>query len=75
MRDMTAERTLMCNLYNISTTRQMMIEWTRAMRDVFGNLQPSLDIYPNFAAPMGRTIRRETEGRSTTAIRSTRRTS
>ena len=44
----------MCNLYNVSTTQQMMIEWTRAMRDVIGNLQPSLDIYPNYPAPVVR---------------------
>lgn len=41
----------MCNLYNVTTTQQAIIEWSRAMRDVLGNLEPSLDIYPNYAAP------------------------
>ena len=44
----------MCNPYNVSTTQQIMIEWTRAMRDVIGNLKPSLDVYPNYPAPVVR---------------------
>ena len=44
----------MCNLYNITTTQQAIIEWTRAMRDQAGNLQPSLDLYPNYPAPVVR---------------------
>lgn len=45
----------MCNLYNVTTSQQAIIEWTRAMRDLAGNLQPSLDIYPNYPAPVVRT--------------------
>ena len=41
----------MCNLYNITTTQRAMIEWTRAMRDLAGNLEPSFDIYPDYPAP------------------------
>lgn len=37
----------MCNLYNITTSQDAIREWTRAMRDVMGNLEPSLDVYPN----------------------------
>lgn len=44
----------MCNLYNVTTTQQAIIELSRAMRDVVGNLEPSLDIYPNYAAPVVR---------------------
>jgi putative SOS response-associated peptidase YedK len=44
----------MCNLYNVTTTQQAIIEWSRVLRDVSGNLQPSLDIYPNYPAPVVR---------------------
>ena len=44
----------MCNLYNITTTQRAMIEWTRAMRDLAGNLEPSFDIYPDYPAPVVR---------------------
>ncbi|RUW24955.1 SOS response-associated peptidase [Mesorhizobium sp. M1E.F.Ca.ET.041.01.1.1] len=37
----------MCNLYNITTSQDAIREWTRAMRDIMGNLEPSLDVYPN----------------------------
>ena len=50
----------MCNLYNVTTTQQAIIEWSRAMRDVLGNLEPSIDIYPNYPPPwsaMPRTAR------------------
>jgi putative SOS response-associated peptidase YedK len=36
-----------CNLYNITTSQDATCEWTRAMRDIMGNLEPSLDVYPN----------------------------
>ncbi len=44
----------MCNLYNITTTQQAIIQWSRAMRDHAGNLQPSLNLYPNYSAPVVR---------------------
>ena len=44
----------MCNLYNVTTTQQAIIQWSRALRDQVGNLQPSLDIYPNYRAPIVR---------------------
>lgn len=44
----------MCNLYNVTTTQQAIIEWSRAMRDVLGNLEPTIDIYPNYLAPVVR---------------------
>ena len=44
----------MCNLYNITTSQDAIREWTRAMRDIMGNLEPSIDIYPNTPAPVVR---------------------
>jgi len=44
----------MCNLYNITTSQDAIREWTRAMRDIMGNLEPSLDAYPNTPAPVVR---------------------
>ncbi|RUX08321.1 SOS response-associated peptidase [Mesorhizobium sp. M8A.F.Ca.ET.165.01.1.1] len=44
----------MCNLYNITTTQEAVRQWTRAMRDVIGNLEPSVDIYPNQLGPVVR---------------------
>ncbi|MGE0282964.1 MAG: SOS response-associated peptidase [Rhizobiaceae bacterium] len=44
----------MCNLYNLTTAQQAIIQWTRAMRDLSGNLEPSLDLYPDYAAPIVR---------------------
>lgn len=45
----------MCNLYNITTSQQAILQWTRAMRDRSGNLEPSLDVYPDQLAPIVRT--------------------
>lgn len=44
----------MCNLYNVTTTQQAIIQWSRAFRDQAGNMKPSLDIYPNYPAPVVR---------------------
>ena len=44
----------MCNLYNITTTHEAIIQWSRAMYDRAGNLEPSLDVYPNYKAPVVR---------------------
>ena len=49
----------MCNLYNITTTQQAVIEWTRAMRDLAGNLEPSIQVYPSYKAPV---VRNATDG-------------
>jgi len=42
----------MRSLYNVTTTQQAMIEWSRAMRDLAGNLEPSIDIYPDRFGPI-----------------------
>lgn len=44
----------MCNLYNITTTQQAMLDFTRALRDLAGNLEPSIDVYPDYPAPVVR---------------------
>ncbi|RWH07717.1 MAG: SOS response-associated peptidase, partial [Mesorhizobium sp.] len=44
----------MCNLYNITTSQEAIRQWTRALRDISGNLEPSVDIYPNQPAPVVR---------------------
>lgn len=50
----------MCNLYNISTNQEAIRALTRAIADKLGNLQPSLDVYPDRPAPV---IRATAEGR------------
>ncbi len=46
----------MCNLYNITTTQEAIRQLTRAMRDISGNLEPSLDVYPDYKAPIVRNV-------------------
>ena len=42
----------MCNLYNITTTQEAMRRLFRVETDTFGNLEPSLDVYPDRPAPV-----------------------
>lgn len=44
----------MCNLYNITTTRDAVIAFTKAFRDKAGWNQPSYDVYPGYQAPVVR---------------------
>jgi putative SOS response-associated peptidase YedK len=44
----------MCNLYNLTTNQRAIIEFSRALRDLTGNLEPELDIFPDLAAPIVR---------------------
>lgn len=46
----------MCNLYNVTTTQEAIRQFTRTLRDIAGNLQPSLDVYPDYQAPIVRNI-------------------
>lgn len=32
----------MSNLYNITTSQEAIRQWTRALRDIIGNLEPSI---------------------------------
>ncbi|MGX5840791.1 SOS response-associated peptidase [Mesorhizobium sp. ArgA1] len=49
----------MCNLYNITTTQEAVRQLTRTLRDISGNLEPSVDIYPN---QPGLVVRNTTDG-------------
>ena len=44
----------MCNLYNLTTNQQAIRDVARVMEDSLGNLEPSLDIYPDRPAPVVR---------------------
>lgn len=44
----------MCNLYNVTTAREAIIRMTRAMRTSAAWNEPSLQIYPNYRAPVVR---------------------
>lgn len=44
----------MCNLYNLTTNQQAIIDFVRALRDLTGNLEETLDIYPDYLAPLVR---------------------
>lgn len=44
----------MCNLYNVTTAKEAIIQWTRAMRDRASWNEPSLQIYPDQPAPIVR---------------------
>lgn len=46
----------MCNLYNVTTTQEAIRQFTSALRDIAGNLEPSLDVYPDYKAPIVRNI-------------------
>jgi putative SOS response-associated peptidase YedK len=43
-----------CLLYNMTTNQQAIIDFTRALVASVGNLPASLDIYPDYAAPIVR---------------------
>lgn len=42
----------MCNLYNMTTTTEALRQFVRALRDLSGHNQSSLDVYPNYRAPV-----------------------
>ncbi len=44
----------MCNLYNATTNRQAIIDFTRALRDLSGFNEPSIDVYPDRFGPVVR---------------------
>lgn len=56
----------MCNLYNVTTNHESMRQITRALIDNLGNLEPSLDIYPDYMAPI---VRNTTAGREMARVR------
>lgn len=44
----------MCNLYNVKTNQQAIREIADVMVESIGNLEPSIDVYPDRAAPVVR---------------------
>lgn len=56
----------MCNLYNITTNQLAILQATRAMIDSLGNLEPTLDIYPDYKAPI---VRNTPGGREMAMVR------
>lgn len=44
----------MCNLYNVTSNQQAILDFTRALTAGVGNLKPSLDVYPDYDAPIVR---------------------
>lgn len=46
----------MCNLYNITTNQQGIRDFVSSTHDVLGNLEPSIDAYPDRPAPVVRNI-------------------
>lgn len=44
----------MCNLYNVTTNRQAVLDFVRGYRDLSGFNEPSIDVYPNRFAPVVR---------------------
>ena len=44
----------MCNLYSVTSAQTAIIEWTRAMRDITGNLPPMPGVFPDYLAPIVR---------------------
>lgn len=56
----------MCNLYNVTTTQEAIRQFTRAAIDSLGNLEPSLDIYPDYKAPI---VRNTPSGREMAMVR------
>jgi putative SOS response-associated peptidase YedK len=43
-----------CNLYNVTTTRDAVLQFTKAFHDKVGWNEPSFDVYPNTLAPIVR---------------------
>ncbi|WP_348632770.1 SOS response-associated peptidase family protein [Rhizobium sp. NXC24] len=56
----------MCNLYNVTTNQEAIRQFTRAMIDSIGNLEPSLDVYPD---RMGPVVRNTPAGREMAMVR------
>lgn len=55
----------MCNLYNLTTNQRAILDFVRAV-DHLGNLEPSLDVYPDRFGPI---VRNTATGRELAAVR------
>lgn len=45
---------LMCNLYNLTTSQEAIRALSKAFRDILGNMPPSVEVRPNYPAPVVR---------------------
>ena len=59
-------RKTVCNLYNVTTNQEAIRQFTRAMIDSIGNLEPTLDIYPDRFGPI---VRNTPAGREMAMVR------
>jgi putative SOS response-associated peptidase YedK len=46
----------MCNLYNVTTTQDAIRSFVSVTHDTVGNLEPSIDVYPDRLAPIVRNV-------------------
>ncbi len=44
-----------CNVYSVTTNQQAIIQLALALRDTTGNLPSLPGVFPDYAAPIGRT--------------------
>ncbi len=44
----------MCNLYSVTKSQAAIIEFTRALRNLTGNLPPMTGVFPDYPAPIFR---------------------
>lgn len=44
----------MCNLYNVTTNQEAIRALANAMRDIVGNMEPSINVHPDYSAPVVR---------------------
>lgn len=58
--ELAAIEARVCNLYNLTTNQQAIRDFARITHDRVGNLEPSLDVYPDRPAPV---IRQTPAGR------------
>ena len=42
----------MCNAYNITTNQQAIRSFVSITHDIIGNMEPSIDVYPDRMAPI-----------------------
>lgn len=43
-----------CNLYNVTTNQEAIRAIARTMSDLIGNMEPSLNVHPDYPAPIVR---------------------
>ncbi|CAH0343118.1 hypothetical protein RHI9324_04851 [Rhizobium sp. CECT 9324] len=56
----------MCNLYNVTTNQEAIRANARTMSDLMGNMEPSLNVHPDYPAPI---VRNNDDVRELAAVR------